>query len=198
MIDEFFCFVFVFFSTSQRTERVVVRGGAASGSLEFFSLSGFGLPVCPGDKYHEVHSGLSTSVCVAALRKPATEGRGPPENTTSRLQLAEMAAVLYLNEYVLDSDLIRLHRRTFPVVEVILQISISYTEFELLQEHFIFHEIQGIENIEPFLWKNTHIHTTFMNLDLNESAPELTWREEITSLARMSASFIRSRRGVCV
>lgn len=57
----------------------------------------------------------------------------------------------------INSDLIRLHRRTFPVVEVILQISISYTKLELLQEHFIFHEIQGIENIEPFLWKNTQI-----------------------------------------
>lgn len=57
----------------------------------------------------------------------------------------------------INSDLIRLHRRTFPVVEVILQISISYTKLELLQEHFIFHEIQGIENIESFLWKNTQI-----------------------------------------
>lgn len=154
-----FRFVCLFFSTSQRTERVVVRGGAASrasGSVEIFSLSVFGLPVCPGDKYHEVHSGLSASVCVAALRKPATEGRGRPESPTRRLQLAEMATVLCLNEYVVDSDLIRLHRRTFPVVEVILQISISYTELELLQEHFIFHEIQGIENIEPFLRKNTH------------------------------------------
>lgn len=51
----------------------------ASASVEFFSLSGFGLLVCPGDKYHEVHVDLSPSVCVAALRKPATEGRGRPK-----------------------------------------------------------------------------------------------------------------------
>lgn len=67
----------------QRTEgRGVVRGGGrhlASVSVGFFSFSGFGLPACPGDNYHEVRGDLWPSVCVAALRKPATEGRGRPE-----------------------------------------------------------------------------------------------------------------------
>lgn len=130
------------------------RGGGllASASVGFFSFSGFGLPACPGDNYHEVRGDLWPSVCVAALRKPATEGRGPPE-TQAGLEWAETPTASYLSAGVTDSDLIRLHRWTFPVVEVILQISISYTKLELLQEHFILHEIQSVENIEPFLSK---------------------------------------------
>lgn len=57
------------------------RGGRhlASASVGFFSFSGFGLLACPGDNYHEIRGDLWPSVCVAALKKPATEGRGRPE-----------------------------------------------------------------------------------------------------------------------
>lgn len=37
------------------------------------------------------------------------------------------------------ADLIGVHWGTFPVIEVILQISISYAKLELLQEHLILH-----------------------------------------------------------
>lgn len=37
------------------------------------------------------------------------------------------------------TDLIRVHRGTSPVVEVILQISISNAKLELLQKHLILH-----------------------------------------------------------
>lgn len=172
------------------------RGGGrllASTSVGFFSFSGFGLPACPGDNYHEVRGDLWPSVCVAALRKPATEGRGRPA-TQPGLEWAETPTSLCLSTAVINSDLIRLHRWTFPVVEVILQISISYTKLELLQEHFILHEIQSVEHIEPFLSKPNRTgknHETANAL----RAPR---RDEITSLARISASFIKSRRGVCV
>lgn len=99
MIDEF-C-LFFFFCLPANREGCCQRRSrfTASASVEFFSLSGFGLPVCPGDKYHEVRGDLSTSVCAAALRKPATEGRGRPENTTSELSLAETPTLVYLSQY---------------------------------------------------------------------------------------------------
>lgn len=44
-----------------------------------------GLPVCPGKEQPEVTDDLLISVCVAAVKRAATEGRGQPEKQTVNL-----------------------------------------------------------------------------------------------------------------
>lgn len=62
-----------------------------------------------------------------------------------------------LTENKKAADLVRVHWGTFPVIEVILQISVSYAKLELLQEHLILHEIQGIEHIKAFLLNTQNV-----------------------------------------
>ncbi|KAG8139863.1 hypothetical protein E2320_002627 [Naja naja] len=45
------------------------------------------------------------------------------------------------------------HAGAFPIVEVILQVSITNSKFQLFQEGLVFHKIQGIENIKTLLQK---------------------------------------------
>lgn len=68
-----------------------------------------------------------------------------------------MANGTFVSQTHSATDLIRVHRGTSPVVEVILQISISYAKLELLQKDLILHQIQSVEHIKTFLLK---IHRT--------------------------------------
>lgn len=57
-----------------------------------------------------------------------------------------------------STDLVWIHGRAFPVVEVILQVPISDAKLQLLQKHFILHQIQGIEHIKAFLLNPQNKH----------------------------------------
>lgn len=49
------------------------------------------------------------------------------------------------------SNLVWGHSRTPPVVEVILQVPISHSKLELLQELLVIHKIKSIEYIKTHL-----------------------------------------------
>lgn len=51
----------------------------------------------------------------------------------------------------LGTHLLCPHAGALPIVKIILQVAISYAKLELLQEGFVFHEIQCIEHVKPFL-----------------------------------------------
>lgn len=72
------------------------------------------------------------------------------------------------------ADLIGIHWGTFPVIEVILQVSISFAKLELLQEHLILHEIQGIEHIKTFLL-NTNYKVPML---ISSYTTQLTFRKK--------------------
>ena len=48
----------------------------------------------------------------------------------------------------------RKHRRAFPIVQIILQIAIANTKFELLKDRFVTHQIQSIKYVKSILKKN--------------------------------------------
>lgn len=50
-----------------------------------------------------------------------------------------------------EPHVVRLHGRTLPVVQVILQESIARTKQQLVEDSFVFHQIQGIEHIGTFV-----------------------------------------------
>ena len=54
------------------------------------------------------------------------------------------------------TNLAGLHQWTLPIVNVILKIPIADAEFELLQELFIAHQIEGIEYIKIVLERKIH------------------------------------------
>lgn len=49
------------------------------------------------------------------------------------------------------SHLLWCHAGTLPIVQVILQVPVPDPKLQLLQEGFVFHEIQCIEDVESFL-----------------------------------------------
>lgn len=51
------------------------------------------------------------------------------------------------------THLLRCHAGTFPIVQVILQVPVPDPKLQLLQESFIFHEIQCIEDVKSFLYE---------------------------------------------
>lgn len=50
-----------------------------------------------------------------------------------------------------STDLLWCHAGTLPIVQVILQVPVPDPELQLLQEGFVFHEIQCIEDVKSFL-----------------------------------------------
>lgn len=51
-----------------------------------------------------------------------------------------------------QTDLIRLHRRTLPVVQVVLQFTVPDAELKLLQELAVLHDIERIEHVKVGLF----------------------------------------------
>jgi len=49
------------------------------------------------------------------------------------------------------TDLLRRHAGTLPIVQVILQVPVPNPELQLLQEGFVLHQIQCVEDVESFL-----------------------------------------------
>ena len=104
------------------------------------------------------------------------------------------------------SHVARVHFWSFPVVNVILKLTIADTELEILEKGAVFHDVQSVENVAPALCKTVCDQVCANVLDENKKQihsdtgipPQLhqyNQPTEETSLARVRQSFMSSLRG---
>ena len=96
---------------------------------------------------------LSLSLCLPHRTHRHDELRGAGEDVPRQVQrfVLDLKQAISSNAYQSqqhEANLLRLHLRGAPVVEVVLQVAVTDAELELLEELAVVHDVQRVEDID--------------------------------------------------